>query len=213
MSQLTQSDFKLEFDSDGGYIKRGQKNIRFSKVGGVFRLTAMPTHAMVAPVEAMETTHDGQQGESAPLAAAAASSAETGETQEAETARKQREPKAPSKAEQDLHGLTRVPYCSWRQACVRGRGRNNHHKARDKTKARAGEPLIQLDHVLSHGNQGLAALSVVDVETGYGGSTLITKKGGTDRYAVAFCLSELSELGYADAILQTQRREQHHGFG
>ncbi len=43
----------------------------------------------------------------------------------------------------------------------------------------------------------------MDVETGYGGSALITKKGGTDRYAVAFCLSVLTELGYADLILLT----------
>jgi hypothetical protein len=55
-------------------------------------------------------------------------------------------------------------------------------------------------------NQGLAALSIVDVETGYGGTTLVTKKGGTDRFAVAYCLSVLNELGYTDLILRRTAR-------
>ncbi len=60
-----------------------------------------------------------------------------------------------------------------------------------------------MDYIFPYGNQGLVALSVVDVETGYGGSTLITKKGGADRYAVACRLSALTELGYAELISQT----------
>ena len=134
-------------------------------------MAATPSVKMVAPVEA-ELGQSGKRAEfsqlalPAPSGSAAAAASDENETLEAQTAKKKAEPKTPSRAEQDLHSLTHFPYRSWCQACVVGRGRSDHHRSRDKSEARVGKPLLQLDYMFPHGNQGLAALSIVDVETG-----------------------------------------------
>ena len=52
------------------------------------------------------------------------------------------------------------------------------------------------------GNDTLKGLSAVDRTTGYGTSTLVRYKGGTDKYAVRVVTQLLEELGYAEACLQ-----------
>ena len=151
VARLSLSGFILEFNVDGGYIMRGRKRVWFKRVGGMFRLAATPNQKIVTPVEA-EVKPNGQREQLVPLAAvpavASTLAAAASETLEAETAKKKVEPKAPTKREQDLHALTHVPY---RSACVVGRGRSDHHRSRDKTEARAGKPLIQLDYMFPYG--------------------------------------------------------------
>ena len=43
VSKLTQAGFEVEFNSEGGYISRGQKSVWFGRVGGMFRLKGLPS--------------------------------------------------------------------------------------------------------------------------------------------------------------------------
>ena len=100
--------------------------------------------------------------------------------EEGQVAKRLRQPSEPTAIERANHELTHVPYREWCGACVKGRGPTQGHRAQEH----AGHPVIQLDYYFPLGNDTLKGLSAVDRTTGYGTSTLVRYKGGTDKYAV-----------------------------
>ena len=68
-----------------------------------------------------------------------------------------------------------------------------------------GLPTLQVDFFFPLGSKDtdIKGISVVDVTTGYGGSTMIRWKSSRDQYAVAYILSFMDEVGYVELIFQT----------
>ena len=62
--------------------------------------------------------------------------------------------------------------------------------------------MIQLDFMFPLGSEWYPVLSVVDRDSGHGAYTAVAVKGA-GRYAVAFVLNVLQELGVHNIILQT----------
>lgn len=55
------------------------------------------------------------------------------------------------------------------------------------------------------GAEGFVALSMVDVDTGYGACIGVMHKGGSDSYSVTWALAFLFEVGHMDIVLQVDQ--------
>lgn len=108
------------------------------------------------------------------------------------------QPNQPSDAERASHELTHMPFRDWCEACVRGRGKESHHRPR--TEIAPEVRIAQLDYFFPGALKGLA---VVDANTGFGASTVVQTKGGSDLYSVSFVDHFMDELGCGDCVIQT----------
>ena len=102
-----------------------------------------------------------------------------------------------------LSPLTHQPYRSWCDICVKCRGKESQSKKRRPS----GIPLIQFDYafVNTHlpGDEQIAVLAGFDLNTSYGMSTVVPKKGRhTD--AQTAILQFLEEAGYAGVKVELQ---------
>ena len=82
-----------------------------------------------------------------------------------------RAPEEPSDAERRAHEASHVPYRSWWASCVVGRGRPTpqpHRRA-----LHAGLPTLQSDYFFPLGDAEIKAISIVQVQSGMEGSSLI----------------------------------------
>ena len=85
-------------------------------------------------------------------------------SQDAETAQGLKTPKEPSPNERALHELTHLPYASWCQSCVEGKGKSDRHVT-----SRSSLPVIQIDYAFPQFTlQGgdVVLLTAIDTLTG-----------------------------------------------
>ena len=109
---------------------------------------------------------------------------------EALPARGTRQPAEPTAQERSIHELTHLPYRSWCQFCVLGRGEADHAKRRNKTR-----PITQIGYCLAPIDGAMAKLTMltaVDVETLFG-NVSVCKIKGIDRLAL-FAIEQLLSI-------------------
>ena len=165
VSKLVEGGFTLVFGQEGGCLQKGKTQVAFHKYRDIVGLpvtlesgerrgenTASSEYA-VNPVEA--DASDISVDEEVPVGAYSGSMAGNevhgfpegllGETEEAAAARAPRAPVVPSLVERVRHELTHLPFRSWCEACVRGRGRTRPHRQRDTAPEPQRKPVVELD--------------------------------------------------------------------
>ena len=89
-------------------------------------------------------------------------------------------PRGPSDAEGRAHEIHHMPYRSWCEYCVRGRGKESPHLSREE-QADESIPVVQLDYVFLHdtGNKDaeVTFLTMIDTTSGAMVATAVQKKG------------------------------------
>lgn len=89
-------------------------------------------------------------------------------------------PSGPSPAARREHELTHMPYRSWCQSCVAGRGKESPHQQRRKDPSTTW-PVVQADYVFMHtdGDKGdkVTIMTITETATGATVATPCPKKG------------------------------------
>jgi len=62
--------------------------------------------------------------------------------------------KAPSKEEVAMHMVNHIPFRSWCSHCVKGKARGNQHRRRKDVEREDREPIVSVDCMFMHDNQG-----------------------------------------------------------
>ena len=62
--------------------------------------------------------------------------------------------KAPSKEEVAMHMVNHIPFRSWCSHCVKGKAHGNQHRRRKAVEGEVREPIVSVDYMLMHDNQG-----------------------------------------------------------
>jgi hypothetical protein len=123
------------------------------------------------------------------------------------------DPGAPSAEEVERHRAEgHVPYRSWCEWCVSGRGVGEHHRRGPSSKI----PIIAFDYLLvtkkgiyakgavEDGQVVLKILVVKDSASRYIGAHVVSTKGvGSDRYAVEKLRGDIAWLGYSKVTLKS----------
>ena len=100
-------------------------------------------------------------------------------------------PMKPSKAEQENHNLTHIPYAPWCPLCVAARGRDSPHRSQSEAVEHEGS-IIQFDYTfwtssvdltLLESDATATQLTAVDLDTGYKFACQCLTKGPKDSYA------------------------------
>lgn len=111
--------------------------------------------------------------------------------------RRLEDPRAPGAEEAAEHAITHVPYRSWCEHCVRGRGRSMaHRRQEDKTRTM---PEVHVDYcfVGSASDAGtlLTILVAVDRDSRMTMSAVVPRKGSTGAFAARRLNAFIKELG------------------
>ena len=105
-------------------------------------------------------------------------------------------PKLPSEEERARHCLTHLPYASWCEACVTGRGQEEQHR-RKNSHARP-MPVLAMDYcflaVDEKDSETATTLVIRDEVSSYTSAAVVSVKGPTP-YAVAFLERSFDEVG------------------
>ena len=101
-----------------------------------------------------------------------------------------------------------MPYRSWCEYCVRGRGKESPHLSRYE-QADDGIPVVQMDHAFLHDTGDKDAkvtfLTMVDNSSGQMVATAVQRKGH-DKFVERFLLKGLESFGATgEVVLQTDR--------
>ena len=116
-------------------------------------------------------------------------------------------PRRPSDAQRRAHEIHHMPYRSWCEYCVRGRGKESPHLSRYE-QADDGIPAVQMDYVFLH-NTGdkdakVTLLTMVDNSSGQMVATAVQK--GPDKFVERFLLKGLESFGVTgEMVLQTDK--------
>jgi len=62
--------------------------------------------------------------------------------------------KAPSKEEVSMHMVNHTQFISWCSHCVRGKAHGNQHRRRKAIEGELREPVVSVDYMFMHDNQG-----------------------------------------------------------
>ena len=125
------------------------------------------------------------------------------------------DPKKPKPEEVEEHMATHLPYRSWCPHCVRARGIDSPHRAREKNEGCV--PTIHADYMFMKGplskeeegeldNKGVTPILVMkNGATGSVASMAVTKKGDSVRWVIEKCVSWIEEQGLKRIILKTDQ--------
>ena len=118
-------------------------------------------------------------------------------------------PVKPNSEEIRQHNVSHVPYRSWCQHCVRGKGRTLAHKsgARGLDKARDVRPRIFMDYFYlgrkEEPNEALPLLAILDQATQRVFSVSLPMKGLGHQYNAAVVTKLIKILGHQHSVLKT----------
>ena len=113
------------------------------------------------------------------------------------------QPKLPTKEEMQAHVLTHLPYAAWCETCIRGRGREDAHRRKEKNSEESpAMPLISADYCFMNlgtenekGEPEVATVLVVaDSRSGACCASMVPAKG-LDALGVRIDCRFLDELG------------------
>ena len=114
----------------------------------------------------------------------------------------------PSDAERRAHEIHHMPYRSWCEYCVRGRGKESPHLSRYE-QADDGIPVVQMDYAFLHDTGDKEAkvtfLTMVDNSSGQMVATAVQKKRH-DKFVERFLLKGLESFGVTgEMVLLTDK--------
>ena len=117
-------------------------------------------------------------------------------------------PRGPPDAERRAHEIHHMPYRSWCEYCVRGRGKESPHLSRYE-QADDGIPVVQMDYAFLHDTSDKEAkvtlLTMVDNSSGQMGATAVQKKGH-DKFVERFLLKGLESFGVTGEMVLSDRQ-------
>ena len=135
------------------------------------------------------------------------------EQMEAAEVRAKRGPTEPTEAEMLKHEATHVPYRSWCQHCVRGRGRRKPHYRRDEGEGGNKAPKVSMDYFFLGGEECEASENPVfvmlDEECGSRYARMLDHKGmdeGRNEWLILDAADEIRSWGHVEGcelILKT----------
>ena len=119
-------------------------------------------------------------------------------------------PKGPSDAERRAHEIHHMPYRSWCEYFVRGRGKESPHLSRYE-QANDGSPVVQMDYAFLHDTGDKEAkvtfLTMVDDSSGQMLATAVHKKGH-DKFVERFLPKGPESFGVTgEMVLQTDKQD------
>ena len=118
-------------------------------------------------------------------------------------------PVKPNSEEIRQHNVSHVPYRSWCQHCVRGKGRTLAHKSgsRGLDKARDVRPRVLMDYFYlgrkEEPNEALPLLAILDEATQRVFSVSLPQKGLGHQYNAAVVTKLIKILGHQHSVLKT----------
>ena len=117
-------------------------------------------------------------------------------------------PRGPSDAERRAHEIHHMPYRSWCEYCVRGRGKESPHLSRYE-QADGGIPVVQMDYAFLHNTADKDAkvtfLLMKDNSSGHMVATAVQKKRH-NKFVERFMLKSLeSSRVTGEMVLQTEK--------
>ena len=120
---------------------------------------------------------------------------------------KMQDPKVPSREEVEMHELTHVPFRSWCECCVMGRGVEAPHRRRGD--GEEGLPEMHLDYCFpkTDRGEGMTILVMRIKSARMTCATAVAKKGSTGAFAEKRAVAFLREVGLeaADVIVKTDQ--------
>ena len=148
----------------------------------------------------------GDSSEAAGMAAPAVGSIPGDETMEGAPVKVRRAPKEPTEEERLKHEATHIPYRSWCQHCVRGRGRTKPHFRKREQDPENAVPKISMDYFFLGSEEVDAADSpmfvMVDEETGNKYARMVECKGlgegGEGEWLLIDAAEEIRSWGHPD---------------
>ena len=116
-------------------------------------------------------------------------------------------PRGPSDAKRRAHEIHHMPYRSWCEYCVRGRGKESPHLSRYEQGNDI--PVVQVDYAFLHDTGDKEAkvtfLTMVDNSSGQMVATAVQKKGH-DKFVERFLLKGLESFGVTgEMVVQTDK--------
>lgn len=116
-------------------------------------------------------------------------------------------PRQPTEEERREHEVSHLPYRTWCQDCIRGKGLTQGHRRQSMEEDEKGKkrPLIAMDYFYLGQNeeQSLPILAIVEEQTGRTFCICLPEKGVGHQYNVAATARALKVAGCLDAILKT----------
>ena len=118
-------------------------------------------------------------------------------------------PKGPSDAERQAHEIHHMPYRSWCEYCVRGRGEESPHLSRCE-QADDGIPVVQMDYAFLRNtgdkDANVTFLTMVDNSSGQMVATAVQKKGH-DKFVERFLLKGRESFGVTGEMVLQRDKE------
>ena len=129
------------------------------------------------------------------------------EDEEGQTPSMLRKPDTPTKEEWEKHMLTHIPCRNWCPYCVKGRGRDQVHRKKDK-EGRKDIPGVIMDYAYHNEDSSKKGkrpiIMMKDQDSGKHIAHVVPRKGD-DAKAIAIVSREVKKLGYGKMIWKSDQ--------
>ena len=118
--------------------------------------------------------------------------------------------KGPSKEEVARHMVNHIPFRSWCSHCVKGKAHGNQHRRRKVVKDEIREPIVSVDYMFMHDNQGegeergMPIMVVKDRKTRVIRARVVPQKGNHG-YGIKVLSGVIESLGHSRVILKSDQ--------
>ena len=108
---------------------------------------------------------------------------------------------APTREEVAMHMVNHIPFRSWCSHCVKGKAHGNQHRRRKAMDEEVREPIVSVDYMFMHDNQGegeekgMPTMVVKDRKTGTLRTRVIPQKG-SHWYGIKVLSGVIESLGH-----------------
>jgi len=121
--------------------------------------------------------------------------------------------RAPSKEEVAMHMVNHIPFRSWCSHCVKGKAHGNQHRRRKVREQEDREPIVSVDYMFMHDNQGeseekgMPIMVIKDRKTRIIRAWVVPQKGN-HAYGIKVLSGVVESLGHSRVILKSDRNRQ-----
>ena len=109
-----------------------------------------------------------------------------------------------------MHMVNHIPFRSWCSHCVKGKAHGNQHRRRRVVEREDREPLVSVDYMFMHDNQGegeekgMPIMVVKDRKTRIIRARVVPKKGNHG-YGIKVLIGVPESLGHVEVILKSDQ--------
>ena len=121
-----------------------------------------------------------------------------------------RQPNEPTEAERLAHNRTHIPFADWCESCVRGRGRDDPHRARQDHVERNPIPVVQCDYFFFKAEkEDILCKAISAIDSAYNRTMALECefKGLSDQAVPKHLREYLKSLGFERAQVQGDQKE------